>query len=227
MPITLNNYNFDPNHTAVREEHRELAGQDGRTIVISGVVPGLSSVVSIESALDSVLAAASDTEDALLSLRAGRVMRVRRQKFTREIQQAALVGRYELTLHAENAFEESATPTILPWTITTSGATRTLTQPGNAPTPALLVLQANGNLTTPSLSDGTRTITFGGVLPAGMVIEFDGVQRQARLEGADITPYVTGEFPFLLPGSNTLTYNDAPASSHLAQVAIWFYARWW
>lgn len=227
MPITLNNYAFDPHATSVREDHQEIAGQDGRNIRINGIIAGLSSAASVESAIDAVLAAASEDEDNLLSLRSGRVLRVRRLKFTREIQQDGLVGRYELTLRAENPFEEDTAPTILPWTVTTSGATYALTQPGNAPTPARLVVLANADLNTPSLGDGVRTITYDGVLPTGSTLEFDGILHQARLDGADVTPYVSGEFPLLLPGSNTLTFSDAPGSAHLAQVAIYFNARWW
>ena len=94
-------------------------------------------------------------------------------------------------------------------------------------TPTLIVMQANGNLVSPSISDGVRSITYHGLVPSGLTMEFDGVTRQVRLDGNDVTPYVIGEFPVLLPGANTLTYNDATTSTHLATAAIWFYARWW
>ena len=142
MSITLNNYSFDPHTTSVREDHQEIAGQDGRNVRISGVFAGLASVANIEAALDAVLAAASDEEDALLSLRADRQLRVRRLKFTREVQQDGLVGRYELTLRAQNPFEESTEATIVPWSITVSGATSAITSPGTAPTPTLIVTVA-------------------------------------------------------------------------------------
>jgi len=227
MSITLNNYTFDSHTTSVREDHQEIAGQDGRNIRISGVFVGLADVASIEAALDAVLAAASDDEEGLLSLRSGRQLHVRRLKFTREVQQDGLVGRYELTLRAENPFEESSDATIVPWTITASGATRAITSSGTAPTPALLIVQATGDLVSPTFGDGVRALSYHGLLSAGSVLEIDGVARQARLDGDDVTPYVSGEFPLLLPGANTLSYDDAPASSHLAQVAICFNARWW
>lgn len=227
MPITLNTYTFDPALTTAREDHQEVAGQDGRTIRINGVLQGLPDTAAIESALDNILAAASEGEISLLSLRPGRQLRVRRQKFTREVQKDALIGRFELTLRAEDPFEQAASLTIWPWSIATSGATRDITNSGTAPAPMLLVLQANNTLIEPSITDGTRTITYDGVLPAGTVLELDAALRQARIDGNDVTPYVLGEFPELAPGPNTLTYNDDPASTHNALIAIWFYERWW
>ena len=164
MPITLNTYTFDPALTSAREDQQELAGQDGRMIRISGVLQGLADNAAIESALDAILAAASDDAPALLSLRAGRQLRVRREKFTREIQRDARIGRFELLLKAEDAFEQSASTYTWPWTLSVSGQTKAVTSAGSAPSPTLITLQATGTLINPTFSDGTRTITYTGVL---------------------------------------------------------------
>ncbi len=227
MPITLNTHTFDPALTTAREDHQELAGQDGRTIRINGILQGLPDTPAIEAALDNILAAASEDEITLLSLRPGRQLRVRRKKFTREVQKEALLGRFELILHAEDPFEEATDLTIWPWSVSNSPATRDITLNSTAPTPILLILQANNTLIEPSITDGTRTIAYDGVLPTGTVLELDGKRRQARIDGNDVTPYIPGEFPLLTPGPNTLTYTDDPTSTHNALIAIWFNERWW
>jgi phage-related protein len=227
MAITLNSYTFDPRFTSVREDHQESAGQDGRSIRISGVLQGLEDVAAIEAALDQVLSAASGDETAVLSIRPDRQLRVRREKFTREVQRDGLIGRFELVLRAEDPFEQSASLHIWPWSVTASGATRALSSAGDAPSPLVLIVQANATLIAPSISDGARAITYDGALTAGTVLEIDGALRQARIDGADVTPYVLGEFPVLVPGANTLTYTDDDASSHNALIAIWYHERWW
>lgn len=227
MPFTLNNFTFDPAHTTVREDHQEVAGQDGRTIHVNGLLQGLPDLPAIDAALDNILAAASEGEISLLSIRPGRQLRVRRQNFTREVLPGALLGRFELTLRAEDPFEEAIDLSIWPWSIAASGSTRAITANGTAPAPVLFILQANTALTAPSITDGTRAIAYNGTLAPGTVLELDGALRQARIDGNDVTPYITGEFPLLLPGPNTFTYTGSPASAHNALAALWFHERWW
>lgn len=227
MSITLGPHTFDPATTAIREDHQERAGQDARTIRINGLLTNYSDLPTLEAALDAILAAASDTETTPLSLRPNRQLHVRREKFLREIQRDARTARYELTLRADDPFEEATTPLNWPWTIAASGATRNITSSGNAHSPTLITLQATGTLINPTLSDGDRAITYNGTLAPGSIIEFDGPNRQARIADTDVTPYCTGDFPRAAPGTTTFTYTDAPTSAHTAQATISFHERWW
>ena len=227
MPITLNTHTFDPALTTAREDHQETAGQNGRTIRINGLLQGLPDLPSIEAALDQILAAASEGQIVPLSLRPGRQLLVRRQKFTREVQKDALLGRFELHLHAEDPFEEAITPTLWPWAVSNSPATREVTLNSTAPTPLLITLEANDSLINPSITDGTRTITYDGILPTGTVLQLDTKRRQAYIDDTDVTPYVLGDFPQLHPSENTLTYTDDPASTHDASIILQYHERWW
>jgi hypothetical protein len=55
----------------------------------------------------------------------------------------------------------------------------------------------------------------------------DGRSGVVTLEGADVTPYTSGEFPRIAPEGTTLTYEDDAASSHTAAVTVAFRDRWW
>jgi len=228
MSITLGAHTFDPSATVVAEEHREVAGQDARVIRIKGVLAGLESEQALEAALDTLLAAAStEVGETPLSIRPGRVLHVRRTGFKREINRAALTAAYTLELAAESPFEIDENPTIRPWPIAVSGSTITINALGNTPAPANIVLQATGVLIDPSFTDGHRVITYHGSLAIGDVVEFDGIAQRVRRLGEDLTPYATGDFPRIGPGTTTLTYSDAPASAHAAFVAVWYRNRWW
>ena len=226
MPITLNTYTFDPARTTVREDQQEIAGQDGRTIRINGLLQGFDDLPTLEAALDAILAAAS-SDTALLSLRPNRQLRVRREKFTREIQRDARTACFELILQAEDPFEQSTTTYTWPWALTASGQHKTVISTGSAPSPVLITLQATGALINPAFSDGTRTIAYTGTLSPGTVLEFDGILREVRLNGTDVTPYATGDFPEATPGNTLFTYTDDAASAHTAQASIAFNLRWW
>lgn len=227
MSITLGTHTFDPATTAIREDHQERAGQDARSIRITGLLANYPDLTTLEAALDTILAAASDTDTTPLSLRPNRQLLVRREKFLREIQRDARSARFELILRADDPFEEATTPLNWPWTIAASGATRNIISSGNAHSPTLITLQATGTLINPTLSDGDRTITYNGTLAPGSIIELDGPRRQARIAEVDVTPYCTGEFPRAAPGTSTFTYTDAPTSAHTAQATLSFHERWW
>jgi len=55
----------------------------------------------------------------------------------------------------------------------------------------------------------------------------DSAQRRVLLDGVDVTPYTSGDFPILVPGETTLEYTDDPSSTHFAHAVVSFRDRWW
>jgi len=228
MAITLGAYTFPAGSTAVSEEREETGGRDARTIVLRGVVTGLADVDAVESELDAILAAASDATDLVpLSIRPGRVLMVQRVEFKREIERETATGSYRLELEAPDPYEEAASPSVVPWVVTSSGNTVQLAGGGNASAPALVTLTAGGSLISPSVSDGTRTAAYSGTVALARTLVFDGVSGRTYLDGDDVTPYVSGEMPRVDPDGSTFTYADDAASSHLANGSVSYTPRWW
>lgn len=227
MAITLGEVTFDEGHTTVREKHEEVGGRDARTVKISGVIMGEHSVADVEARLDAILAAASDVAcETELCLRGGRRLLVRREEFTREIARDSLVGSFVLELAADNPFEEASSPSSENWSVSESGDTKVVSSSGTAPAPAKITLVAAGSVVDPAFSDGTRSIDYSGTVANGETLVFDGPNGKATLEGEDVTPYTSGEFPHLTPPSTTLTYTDDASSSHTASVTVEWRNRW-
>lgn len=228
MPITLGNITFDAANTAAKETHEEVGGRRERTIEISGLLTGHSSVVAIHDALDNILAAAS-TEDysAVLSLRSGRRLHVRRAEFVRNVDADALTGSFTLELAAKDPFEESAALHTVSWPIAATGATLALSTAGTASARTIIRLTAQGTIVNPTFSDGANTMSFAGSLAAADVLVFDEGEGLVTLNGVDVTPYVTGTFPEVAADGAVFTYTDAAASSHLALAEIEYRDRWW
>jgi hypothetical protein len=228
VAITLANVSLDEGHTTVREKYEEVGGRNERRVTLSGVIAGQSDVAAIDSALDAILDAASvDDFSAVLSLRAGRRLFVRREGFEREVAGPKLLGAFELALLARDPFEESVAETSMSWTITATGATLPVTPTGNVYAKPSITLVATGSIVNPTFSDGTRVMSYNGVVAHGETLVFDGAAQHVILDGLDVTPYTTGIFPRLTPEGTTLTYTDDASSSHTAAVTVAFRDRWW
>lgn len=228
MPIILGSLVFDEANTTFREKLEEVGGRNERRITPSGLVLGESNAAAIEAHLDAMLDAASlEDYSAVLSLRAGRRLFVRRDAFKRELRPEELVGAFTLELATRDPFEESTTETSVSWSIAASGATTLVSSGGTADARAIIVLTASGTLIDPSLSDGVRTMSFSGTVPSGAVLTLDAVAGKVFLGAADVTPYTTGSFPRIAPEGTTLTYTDAAGSSHTASATVRFRGRWW
>ena len=228
VAVTLGSVTFDAAHTTVREKLEEVGGRDCRAIEIVGFVVGAPTVGDIEAALDAILAAASDeAHETELSVRAGRVMWVRRVGFKREVSRETLVGSFQLTLEAEDPFEMSDTEHLSEWEVLESGATHVVAAVGNVFSEPVITLVADGGVVNPSFTDGARQIAYAGTVADGESLVFDGPAGKVTLEGADVTPYTSGVFPRLAPGNTTLTYHDDDSSSHSASVSVAFRDRWW
>jgi len=228
VAITLGAVTFDFAHTVVRETHDEVGGRRERAIEITGLIAGESSEAAIHAALDAILDAASAIEySAALSVRPGRRMMVRRAEFVRQVSAESHTGTFTLKLAAREPHEESVVLHSVPWLIDASGDSIALTHAGNTPAPVIIRLTALDTIIAPEFSAGSNSMHYGGTLSNGDVLEFDGIERLVRLNGADVTPYVSGQFPDISPEGITLLYTDAPASAHAASVVLEYRDRWW
>jgi hypothetical protein len=228
MTIRLNSYVFDGESTSVRDRMEEVGGRDERRFVLRGLIVGKSSVAEMESELDTILDEASKAEyGATLSLRADREFRVERERFERKVGEEELIGAFELELRAGDPFEYATEETIDQWNVTGSGQTRQVAAAGNVYSTPRFTLTASGNVVNPSISDGTRAMTYLGTVADGEVLVFDAAAGSVTLEGEDVIPYTTGEFPRISPEGTTLEYTDDGSSSHTAGIEIAFRDRWW
>jgi hypothetical protein len=227
MAISVGGHTFDGRATVAREAYEIVGGSRTRAIRITGIVRGAGNLASLVAALDTIAKAASENVPTLVSLRAGRRLFARREKFSREVNARALIGSFVLDLRADDAWEESDTVNESLWSIALSGATRDVTNDGNADAMPVITLTAENMLHTPALSDGIRTLTYEGTVPTGAILVVDSILRRVLLDGADVTPYASGDFPMLAPGETTLEYTDDPSSTHFAQAVVSFRDRWW
>lgn len=65
-----------------------------------------------------------------------------------------------------------------------------------------------GQATNPTLTNITtgQTITWNGTVPAGQTLTIDMNEMTADLAGANVFEYISGEWLYLQPGNNSLTY---------------------
>jgi len=227
MSIMLGTYAFDPCATSAAERHEETGGRDARVVEIQGVFDGLASEALVQAALDAVLAAASTGESVALSLRAGRRLWARRKSFERTVAADGVSASFVLILEAEDPFGESDAETVVSWNVTQSGASQALSAEGSAESKLEVSLVASGAIVDPVFSDGTRTLRYSGQVANGKTLLLDGPSDKVWLDGVDVTPYTSGEFPRVSPGGTVLTYTDDASSSHQAAVTVSYRDRWW
>jgi len=228
MAIRLNSYLFDSESTSVRDRMDEVGGRDERRFVLRGLIVGKSSVEEVESELDTILDEASKADyGAKLSLREDREFQVERERFERKIGEEELIGAFELEVRARDPFEYATQENVDQWNVTGSGQTKEVTAAGNVYSKPEFTLTASGNVVNPSISDGTHTITYLGTVANGEVLVFNAATGLVTLEGEDVLPYTTGEFPRISPEGTTLEYTDDQSSSHTATIQIAFRDRWW
>jgi hypothetical protein len=226
MGIRLGAHEFGDHVTAVLEELRETGGRDARVITLEGVIADLDSIAGIEAALDAIAAAASEGE-APLSIRSGRELLVTRTALRREIHRAALTGAFALVLEARDPVERAEEESVVTADFYFSGASTDLEAGGNTIVPLIAYLTPDEEVERPSLSDGTRTLVYDGVLSGGETLTLDGESGRVLLSGEDVTPYTEGELPRLAPGENTLTYAQGTGTGIVMSAELRFRARWW
>lgn len=228
MALTLGPVTFDEAHTTVKEKLEEVGGRNERRITVSGLIVGPNTVTAVEAEMDAVLDAAS-VEDftAELSLRTGRRFLVRRNAFSREINRESLVGSFVLELAAQDPFETSTGTTSVPWTIAASGAQLIMNSAGNAPALPRFTVIATGTIVDPTFSDGSRILSLSGTVQVGEKLIIDSEVKTMEIDGVDVLPYATGDFPEIAPETTTWTYTDDPSSSHTASATVVYRDRWW
>jgi hypothetical protein len=227
MAISVGDQVFDATSTVAREEYEMVGGKQTRAIRITGLVRGTPDLAELIETLDSIARSASEVVPAEVSLREGRRLFARREGFSRELSARSRVGCFVLDLRADDAWEESEALHESPWDIGFSGATIELSNSGNVAAMPVVTLTAESDLELPTLSDGTRSLTYEGTAPGGATLVFDAALRRVLLDGVDVTPYTTGDFPQLALGNTTLEYTGDPSGSHFAGGVVAFRDRWW
>jgi hypothetical protein len=227
MSITLGNHDFAATLVSTTEQHEETGGRDARVITLTGLLRDLPGLPALEAALDAVLAAASEGQVVPLRLRPGRVLRVRRTGYSREVQRDAGIARFVLKLEAEDPFEYALDPESIAWALDAPDAARDFDVAGNVAAWPRIDLVAAATLLRPGFSDGLNALRYDGSLPAGQTLQFDGDARRLLLDGEDVTPYSLGRFPALAPGTGALAFLQDGAEALPGTATVSWHARWW
>ena len=227
MTITLGAVSFPEGAITVRERYDEVGGRDERRIDVHGLLQRKPGGPSLKEQLDAILAEASAEDySAVLSLRPGRGLYVRRVGFSREPGADGATAAFTLNLATREPFEYALTPTEIAWPNITPEAQLAIPVDGNAFTLPVITIMADADLVKPALSDGEATLTYDGVVENGGSLVIDATQGAVLLDGDDVTPYTSGVFPRLHPPETTLTFTTDD-NAGAAQGGVWFRARWW
>jgi hypothetical protein len=219
-----------PDETVAVHERRDTDPDlPARTIRITGSVGDAGTLAELESRLDNVARAALGAETGLveLSLRPGRRITALLQRLDREVHRTGREAVFTALFTSEQAMEEAESDTQLPWTIQAWGAALPVENEGTASAAVHIRFTASGTVLAPAFDDGARRLTYGGIMGPGQVLVVDGTARRVTLNGTDVTAQVSGDYPQLAPGGNTLRFYDDFDSSHQGSAVIAWRARWW
>ncbi len=227
--ISIGDLTLSDEFVAVHERRDTDPDLPARTIRITGSVGDAGTVAELESRLDNVARAAGggDTGTVALSLRPGRCLSARLQRLDREVHRTAREAVFTALFTSDQALEEADSDTQMSWTIQALGAALTLEYPGTSSAPAHLQFTASGTVLIPAFDDGTRRLSYSGVMSSGQVLVIDGAARRVTLNGTDVTAQVSGDYPQLEPGANTLRFYDDFDSSHRGGAVVRWRTRWW
>ena len=217
-----------PDETVAVHERRDTDPDlPARTIRITGSV-GDAPVAELEDRLDAVVrAATAGGGEVELGLRPGRRIVARLLRLDREVHRAGREAVFTAVFTSDQVFEEADTETETSWTIQAWGAALPVHHPGTVACPLHIRFSASGAVVAPAFDDGVRRISYGGAMTSGQTLVIDGVAGKATLNGADITAQMTGAFPQLDPGANTLRFFDDFDSAHQGTATLRWRARWW
>lgn len=223
----LGTYTFDERHTSVTDTVDEVAGRTRRIFVVSGLIVDKTTETDIVAELDAIADAVSEGRWVSFSVRPGRDFTVERIEMSRRVDTRELIGAFTLRLGARDPFERDTTDTHISWPVSSSGSAKTFTSGGNVFSEPTIAIESSGDVINPSITDGSRTFKYWGTVADGETLLFDAAARTVTLDGKDVMPYTTGEFPRVSPEGTTLTYTDAASSSHTASVTVSWKNRWW
>ncbi len=227
--IRIGDLTLSDDAVAVHERRDTDPDVPARTIRITGSVGDAGTLGELESRLDDIVRAAfgGDTGDVQLSLRPGRCLSARLQRFDREVHRTGREAVFTAWFTPSQAFEEAESESQESWTIRAWGAALPVENDGTTSAPLQVQFTAEGPITTPAFDDGVRRLSYSGVMAAGQVLVVDGAARRATLNGADVTALMAGDYPQLEPGAATLHFYDDFDSSHQGAATVRWHARWW
>ncbi len=227
--VTIGDYSFPERSTAVDIESKFIDGKLKKIVRIDAIVLGSGSASDFSANIEDLEGEVErfDRGEADLSVTSGRYYRGTRLALRRTVDSESKFGAFEILLLTDDRFERSSALHEEEKTITASGDTLTVSQEGNADALPEITLTATGDLVYPTLSDGTRSLTYNGTISAGSVLVIDADAKTAILDGeTNALPKITGSFPVLSPGDTTLTYTDNEDSSHDAVLVVRFRDTW-
>jgi hypothetical protein len=209
----------------VREEYEEVGGRDARRLRVSGLLPA-TTLSQLQQQMEQLVQRSFETQLAVV-LRPGRVLWARRARLFHEPCIAAGLSGFTLVLEVPDIFEYSEAEHAETWTVSAAPVSRSFATVGNASALPVCFAQSAAEWTEPSWSDGTRTLTYTGTVPAGTVLRLDASARRVTLDGDDVTPYVTGEFPEIMTPSGVLTFTCAEALTEPVLMEVRYRHRWY
>jgi len=227
MTPRLGTLAFEGVRVRVRDLLEEVGGRVRRKVELSGLLGPDLTADGVAAWLDAAAGAASPRDYATaLSLHPGRRLWVRRERYQRE--EAATGGGAAFTLGFEcrDVAEESETETRVEVGLAGPGAEVVLATVGTAPALPVFGLTALTELVAPSLCDGERRLTYGGVVAAGQTLTLDVGRSAARLDGEDVTPWCAGHFPWLTAPSCVVTFDAEAAGAPAAGLVVTWRDRW-
>lgn len=228
MTIQLGSIPLDRSFVGVREQLEEVGGRGVRTVTLSGLIAQAPDRATLDLWLDAVIAEASRPDfGCALSVRPGRRLWVRRQQATREVRVDPLAGSFVLRLAAQDPLEESTDESVASLVFATLPANLGIAVGGSAPAQLRITVAAASPIEAPAVSDGTRTLAYEGIVPAGEALVFEGATGRATLAGENVTPYTQGLFPAPMPGPRVITLTAENLGTVSGVVTVACRDRWW
>lgn len=226
--IRIGDLTLPDESVAVRERRDTDPDLPVRTIRITGSVGDAGTQAELESRLDDVARAAlgGDTGIVVLSLRPGRRIAARLQRLDREVHRTAREAVFTALFTSDQVLEEADRETQLSWDIQAWGAALPLENEGTASADVHIEFTAPGAVLIPAFDDGVRRLTYSGIMSPGQVLVIDGTARRVTLNETDVTAQVSGDYPQLAPGNNTLRFYDDFDSAHQGAAIVAWRARW-
>lgn len=213
--MQLSDYTFRDETTRSVSDLRYVEYRLRREVEIVGILegfPGLAEFRAEVAALDAAVEAFAVDGAEFLRL-PGRYLPGRVLRYRKTVDEAARVASFRLVLLSDDRFERSTTLHTVTLEFSASGQSVDVDNAGTAASLPALTLTAGADLVTPSISDGTRTLMYGGTLTAGESLVLDCDAHTAECAGENALPLLSGDWPQLAPGATTLTYTDAGGAS--------------
>ena len=209
--MQLGDYTFRDESTRVVSDLRYVEHRLRREFEIVGILEGFPDLTLFLVELSALEAAveAFAAGEASLSPTTGRYVFGRVLRYRKTIDEPGRAASFRLVVLSHDRFERSTELHTETLDFTASGQSLALANAGTAASLPLLTLTASVALDAPTISDGTRALTFGGTLGVGETLVLDCDAHTAARDGGNALAFMSGDWPVLSPGETTLTYTDA------------------